>query len=133
MINTNSVPAQHLLSISSANSTPARATATGLSSWLDTVGAAREHREVDHVRESSQHLFVNGAEIDCGEIVARERGKHRVSRGENVYKVEPQRTKIRLNTCCRHPFSHPPLSSSLLGGLPSLVDESGGNIGNGGD
>ena len=97
------------------------------------VGAAREHREVDHVRESSQHLFVNGAEIDCGEIVARERGEHRVSRGENVYKVEPQRTKIRLNTCCRHPFSHPPLSSSLLGGLPSFVDESGGNIGNGGD
>ena len=54
------------------------------------VGAAREHREVDHVRESSQHLFVNGAEIDCREIVARERGEHRVSRGENVYKVEPQ-------------------------------------------
>ena len=36
VINTNSVPAQHLPSISSANSTPARATATGLSSWLDT-------------------------------------------------------------------------------------------------
>ena len=37
VINTNSVPAQHLPSISSANSTPARATATGLSSWLDTL------------------------------------------------------------------------------------------------
>ena len=54
------------------------------------VGAAREHREINHVRESSQHLFVNGAEIDCGEIVTGERGEHRVSRGENVYKVEPQ-------------------------------------------
>ena len=37
VINTNSVPAQHLPSISSANSTPARATASGLSSWLDTL------------------------------------------------------------------------------------------------
>ena len=31
------------------------------------VGAAREHREVHHIREAAQHLLVNGAEVNCRE------------------------------------------------------------------
>ena len=54
------------------------------------VGAAGEHREVDHVGEPPQHLLVHSAEVDCWESRAGGRGEHRVLHGENVYKVEPQ-------------------------------------------
>ena len=31
------------------------------------VGAAGEHREIDHVGQPSEHLFVNRAEVNFGE------------------------------------------------------------------
>ena len=56
------------------------------------VGAAREYREVDHVGEAAQHLFVDRGQVDCRESGYRGWGEYLVCCGENVYKIVPDRS-----------------------------------------